>query len=118
MRTRGLMLSLLTIAFVLSAFAGVHSQESKKEKIIVPMKAGYFVSFTTTPASSVINKEGSSINFAEAYFSSNTIRRVLVDREGSLYFGYALVIEPIFQFKQFKVSVRPLSPEDEQDLRA
>ena len=118
MRTKGLLLSLLTLACLLSSPASTSAQAEKKEKIIVSMKAGYFVSFTTTPASSVINKEGSSINFAEAYFSSNTIRRVLVDREGSLYFGYALVIEPIFQSKQFKVSVRPLSPEDEQDLRA
>ncbi|PYS47314.1 MAG: hypothetical protein DMF68_16350 [Acidobacteria bacterium] len=117
MRTRTLMRSLLTIALLLSASASIRAQGEKKEKVIVPMKAGYFVSFTTTPASSVINKEGFSTNFAEAYFSSNTIRRVLVDREGSLYFGYALVIEPILQTKQFKVSVRPLSPEDEQELR-
>ena len=118
MRTRGLALSFLTLTLLLYTFDGVYAQEGKKEKVIVPMKAGYFVSFTTEPASSVINKEGYSTNFAEAYFSSNTIRRVIVDSEGSLYFGYALVIEPMLQSKQFRVSVRPLSPEDEQDLRA
>ncbi|HKC65655.1 MAG TPA: hypothetical protein VKB86_18580, partial [Pyrinomonadaceae bacterium] len=118
MRTRILMRSILTIALLLSAFTSIRAQGEKKEKVIVPMKAGYFVSFTTTPASSVINKEGVSTNFAEAYFASNTIRRILVDSEGSLYFGYALIVEPLFASKQFKVSVRPLSPEDEQDLRA
>src|SRR2546421_12591558 len=119
MRTRGLTYCFLTVALLLSIYTNISAQEgSKKEKISVPMKAGYFVSFSTTPEGSLINKDGVSTNFAEAYFASNTIRRVLVDSEGSLYFGYALVIEPIFSSKQFKVTVRPLSPEDEQDLRA
>ncbi|MDQ3817745.1 MAG: hypothetical protein M3362_08650 [Acidobacteriota bacterium] len=118
MRTRGLITCFLTLVWLLSATAGASAQSEKKEKIIVPMKAGYFVSFATTPAISLINKEGFSTNFAEAYFASNTIRRVLVDSDGSLYFGYALVIEPVPSSKQFKVSVRPLSPEDERDLRA
>ena len=52
------------------------------------------------------------------YFETNTIRRVFVDKDGSLYFGYALVVEPIASSKQFKISVRPLGPEDEQELRA
>ena len=118
MRNRGWLHSFITALLLLSVCSLISAQESKNEQIVVRMKAGYFVSFTTTPADSLLNKDGFSTNLAEAYFASNTIRRVIVDRGGSLYFGYALIIEPIPFSKQFKVSVRPLSPEDEQDLRA
>lgn len=118
MRNNVLMRVFTAAALLLSFVFTISAQEGKKEQIVVRMKAGYFVSFSTTPEDSLTNKDGFSTNFAEAYFATNTIRRVLVDSGGSLYFGYALVIEPIPMSHQFKVSVRPLSPEDEQDLRA
>jgi hypothetical protein len=118
MRIRALLYCGLTIALFLAALTGVSAQDSKKDQIVVAMKDGYFVSFSITPEANPANANGWTTNFAEAYFKSNTIRRVVVDSGGTLFFGYALVIEPTLTSRQFKVSVRPLSPEDEQDLRA
>jgi GWxTD domain-containing protein len=118
MRTNSLIRFGLTIALLLAGSAGASAQEGSQEKTIVPMKGGYFVLFTTTPGPSPKSADGWSMTFAEAYFKSNTIRRVFIDSGGSLYFGYAIVIEPIASTKQFRVSVRSLSPEDEQDLKA
>jgi hypothetical protein len=118
MRISVLIRYFLAIVLGLLSFARISAQEEKKERLVVPMKAGYFVAFSTTPAADVVNKEGSSTNFAEAFFSTNSIRRVLVDSGGNLFFGYTLTIEPLFATKQFKVSVHPLSPADEQNLRA
>ncbi len=82
------------------------------------MKGGFFVAFTTVPGADSESADGWSRTSAEAYLESNTIRRVFVDSGGFLYFGYSLVVEPLASGKQFRVSVRPLSPEDEQELRA
>jgi GWxTD domain-containing protein len=118
MRTKALGRCLLSFAFFLSAVMSTAAQEGRKGQIIVPMKGGYFVAFTTTPDAEAAGANGWSMTMAEAYFESNTIRRVFIDSGGSLYFGYSLVVEPIASSKQFRVSVRPLSPEDEQELRA
>lgn len=118
MRTKGLVrLCLATLLLSVMAHA-VAAQEVQKEQTIVPMKGGFFVAFTTTPNADAASTGGWSTTSAEAYFESHTIRRVFIDSGGSLYFGYSLVVEPIAAGKQFKVSVRPLSPEDEQELRA
>ena len=118
MRTKGSTRWPLIIVLLLAAAAAVASQEGQKGQTIVPMKSGFFVAFTTTPDASAASAGGWSRTFAEAYFESNTIRRVFIDSGGSLYFGYTLVVEPIASSRQFRVSVRPLSPEDEQELRA
>jgi len=118
MRSKTLIQSFLALVLFLSACAGISAQEDKKEKVIVSMKDGYYVAFSTSPDANAANSNGWTTNFAEANFKSNTIRRVLVDSGGTLFFGYALVVEPIPSSKQFKVSVRPLSPVDEQELRA
>jgi GWxTD domain-containing protein len=118
MRIKGINRCCLTIVLLLAAFTCAVAQESKKEQTIVPMKGDYFVAFTTVPVADSKSADGWSMTFAEAYFQSNTIRRVFIDSGGSLYFGYALVVEPLPSGKQFRVSVRPLSVEDEQELRA
>ena len=118
MRTKGLMRWCLTTVLLIAAAANLAAQEGQKGQTIVPMKSGFFVAFTTSPNANAASADGWSRTFAEAYFESNTIRRVFVDSGGSLYFGYSLVVEPIASGKQFRVSVRPLSPEDEQELRA
>ena len=107
----------LVVFLLLSGFAGANAQQSNSEQIIVPMKSGFYVAFSTTPSGDPDGARGWS-SFAEAYFASNTIRRVFVDSGGSLYFGYSLVVEPLPSSKQFRVSVRPLSSQDEQELRA
>lgn len=118
MRTKGLSRWCLAAAFLIAAAINVATQEGQNGQTIVPMKSGFFVAFTTSPNTSESGRDGWSRTFAEAYFESNTIRRVFIDSGGSLYFGYSLVVEPVASGKQFRVSVRPLSPEDEQELRA
>ncbi len=41
---------------------------------------------------------------------ANTIQRVLVDEAAGLYFGYEVEIEALTEAKQFRVTVKPLSP--------
>jgi GWxTD domain-containing protein len=118
MRIKELNRCCLTIILLLAAFTCALAQESKKEQTIVPMKGDFFVAFTTVPGADSRSAVGWSRTSAEAYFESNTIRRVFIDSGGSLYFGYALVVEPLPSGKQFRVSVRPLSAEDERELRA
>jgi GWxTD domain-containing protein len=118
MRIKGLTRCSLAIVFLLACLGGGAAQEGQKGQTIVPMKGGFFVAFTTTPNANATAPNGWSTTFAEAYFESNTIRRVFIDSGGSLYFGYSLVVEPLASSKQFRVSVRPLSLEDEQELRA
>lgn len=118
MRIRGLSRCCVTVILLLAAYTSAVAQEGQKGQTIVPMKGDFFVAFTTVPGADAKSADGWSRTFAEAYFESNTIRRVFIDSGGSLYFGYALVVEPLPSGKQFKVSVRPLSAEDEQELRA
>lgn len=115
MRSKNLIRS-LGLLLLLSAAAGVTAQESKKQQLIIPMKGGYFVAFTTDAEPS--NARALSSSFAEAYFQSHTIRRVFVDSGSDFFFGYDLIVEPLADAKQFRVSVRPLSADDEKDLRA
>jgi GWxTD domain-containing protein len=118
MRTKGLTRLCLATVFLLAGLSSGAAQEGQKGQTIVPMKGGFFVAFTTTPNANATGANGWSTTSAEAYFESNTIRRVFIDSGGSLYFGYSLVVEPLASSKQFRVSVRPLSAEDEQELRA
>jgi hypothetical protein len=118
MRIRTSIHACLAAVLLLSVFTISSAQEDKKGKLIVSMKDSYYVAFSTTPDANAPYASDWKTNLAEAYFEANTIRRVLVDSGGTLFFGYILVVEPIPSTKQFKVSVRPLSPEDEQELRA
>lgn len=117
MRSKGLICSLLTAALLLIVTAGINAEGNGAAKLIVSMKAGYYVSFSTPEPNSAKSSSWSD-SFAEASLETNTIRRVFVDEDGSSYFGYVLVVEPIASSKQFRVSVRGLGPEDEQELRA
>jgi GWxTD domain-containing protein len=118
MRTKELIRCCLTSVLLLAASLSVPAQEGRKGQTIVPMKGDFYVAFTTVPGVDEKGENGWSMTSAEAYFESNTIRRVFIDSGGSLYFGYALVVEPLASGKQFRVSIRPLSAEDEQELRA
>ncbi|HEX8921081.1 MAG TPA: hypothetical protein VF766_06365 [Pyrinomonadaceae bacterium] len=104
------------LLLLLCASVGVRAQEGKKQQLVIPMKGGYFVAFTTDADSSSAGALSSS--FAEASFQSQTIRRVFVDSGSDFFFGYELVVAPVGDAKQFRVSVRPLSAEDEKELRA
>ncbi|HYJ46067.1 MAG TPA: hypothetical protein VEV81_05585, partial [Pyrinomonadaceae bacterium] len=118
MRSKGLIHSFLTLFLLLSATNSLRAQEVGAAKLIVSMKGGYYVSFSTTPEPKAADISSWSISFAEPNFETNTIRRVFVDKDSSYYFGYALIIETLPATKKFKVAVRPLGPEDEPQLRA
>jgi hypothetical protein len=49
---------------------------------------------------------------------NHVVHRVLVDAEGNFVFGYDLVVEPVAATKQFKVSIKPLDAEFEEQLRS
>lgn len=91
------------------------AQESKSQ-LIVPMRSGAFVLIATEavpPGSPEF-----SLSFIESEDKPNLIHRVFVDGEGGLFFGYELLVEPVAGTRQFRVTVRPLSAEYEQTLRA
>src|SRR5215210_2112605 len=108
-RTRACCRLAILLLLAVAAFPSALAQEGQKGQTIVPMKGGFFVAFTTVPGADDKGENGWSMTSAEAYFESNTVRRVFIDSGGSLYFGYALVVEPLASGKQFRVSVRPLS---------
>lgn len=102
-------------AFGAARYADADLQESKTQ-MIVPMRSGAFVVFTTetVPAGAPEAPPG----FIESEDKPNLIHRVFVDKEGELFFGYELLVEQVASSRQFRVSVRPLSPEYEKELRA
>jgi hypothetical protein len=104
----------LLLLLVCASSARVEAQEGKKQ-LVIPMKGGYFVAFTTDADPS--NARSLSSSFAEASFRSQTIRRVFVDSGSDFFFGYDLLVEPLADAKQFRISVRPLGAEDETELR-
>lgn len=121
-RARGT-LSLLIFAFCLLLFASPASADGEgwagqdaKSQVIVPMRSGAFVVFTTdiVPAGAPEVAAG----FIESEESPNHIHRVFVDRKSELFFGYELLVEPVAATRQFRVSVRPLSAGYEQQLRS
>lgn len=106
----GLLLLLCAMASI-----SIKAQDGKKQQqLVIPMKGGYFVAFTTDADPS--NARALSSSFAEASLQSQTIRRVFVDSGSDFFFGYDLLVEPVGGKKEFRVSVRPLGPEDEKEL--
>ena len=108
------------LAILLLAASGVgfpaKVQDGQTHRLIVPLRNGTFVSFTTetVPNSS---QEPLSV-LLESEDKPNLIHRVFVDDKHGFFFGYDLIIEPTAASKkQFRVSVGPLSSEYEQGLR-
>lgn len=91
------------------------AQEGKSQ-LIVPMRSGAFVQIATEavpPGSPEF-----SLSFIESEDKPNLIHRVFVDGKDALFFGYELLVEPVAGTRQFRVTVRPLSAEYLQALRA
>lgn len=101
---------------ILSVFTCANAQEGKKIHIQGPvawLKSGISVAFTTDAVYPEPRKRVSSMISLDA----NVIHRVLIDKHSGLYFGYDLEIEPIPDSKQFRVTIKPLSPDFQQHLR-
>lgn len=122
MKTRALLLSLCAaLAFApggaaASASSPVSDSQEGKSQLIVPMRSGAFVQIATESVPPGL-AEG-SFSFIESEATPNLIHRVFVDKKDELYFGYELLVEPVAATRQFRVTVRPLSAEYEQTLRA
>lgn len=114
----------LILALLLPAL--VAAQEKRAQQLVVPLETAGFVAFKTeavtpdtqnTSATSAIDLQ--SVVKAQVLVDENhVVHRVLVDGNGALIFGYDLIIEPLVNSRQFKVSVRPLDAEFEKQMRA
>ncbi|HEY0320495.1 MAG TPA: hypothetical protein VGC66_05935 [Pyrinomonadaceae bacterium] len=117
-------LLLFILALLLPAL--VAAQEKKVQQLVVPLESAGYVAFKTeaiTPdtqnASAPDAIDLQSVVKAQVLVDENhVVHRVLVDGNGALIFGYDLIIEPLINSRQFKVSVRPLDPEFEKQMRA
>lgn len=102
------------------------AQEKGVQQLVVPLESAGYVAFKTeavTPekqnasASPELDLQ-SAVKPQVLVDENHVVHRVLVDSNGALIFGYDLVIEPLVNSRQFKVSVRPLDPEFEKRMRA
>lgn len=112
----------LIFSLLLPAVTGT-AQESKLRQLIVPLASEGFVGFkleTVAPDSKALSASEIqlAVNPRALLDHDNVIHRTLVDNAGNFLFGYDLVIVPVPFSKQFRIAVRPLSPEFEQQLRA
>jgi hypothetical protein len=118
--------SLRALILLLLCAGGGVAQERAQRQLVVPLaEAAGFVSFrlTTTQAAQTdapgdLGTLQAALNPQALLGERNTIHRVLLDAAGNLVFGYDLSVEPVAAAHQFKVYVKPLSPEFEQQLRA
>jgi hypothetical protein len=117
--------SVLIAALFCLLLSVAQAQEIKKRQLVVPLESAGFVAFkieTVASGAQSLQANASEVQAAVnpqvLLASNNVIHRTLVDNEGNFIFGYDLVIEPVPFTRQFKVSVRPLSPDFERQLRA
>jgi hypothetical protein len=115
---------LLLLVFSLTALRA-SAQEKPSRQLVVPLPGAGFIAFKTETVADASQKIASPAFDAQALMTpqvllddNNVIHRVLVDKDGFFIFGYDLIIEPLIDSRQFKVSVRPLSPKFELQLRA
>ena len=115
----------LVLLFVCVSCAA--AQETAQRQLVVPLpEAAGYVSFhlITTRAAAGTDAAANLPELQAALIPQallgerNTIHRVLVDATGNFIFGYDLTVEPLASAHKFKVYVKPLSPEFEQQLRA
>ncbi len=103
-----------------AAFASDASESGAQEgkpQLVIPLRGGAYVSIATetSPAAS---SDVAAQSFIEAEDRPNLVHRVFVDAKNELFFGYELLVEPVGAARRFRVSVRPLSAEYVQALRA
>ncbi|HEX8422986.1 MAG TPA: hypothetical protein VF634_06225 [Pyrinomonadaceae bacterium] len=94
-------------------------------QFVMPLHGEGFIAFKIeaapngTPGTNVNLREIQAALTPQVLLADNhVVHRVLVDAEGNFVFGYDLVVEPVAVTKQFRVSVKPLSAEFEERLRA
>ena len=65
----------------------------------------------------VLSSEGGRIVRGRTYVGDDAIQRIIFNADGSLYFGYDLVVERVQNSTQFLVTVKALSPESLQKFQ-
>lgn len=122
-----LMLSLLLLLCdgAQRALAQKGETVERANQFVMPLHGEGFIAFRVeaaplgTPATPVNLRQIQAALTPQVLLADNyVVHRVLVDAEGSFVFGYDLTVEPVAATKQFKVSVKPLNAEFEQQLRA
>lgn len=106
-----------------------HAQKGAAERgvsqFVMPLHGEGFIAFKIEAAPTGEPKVSAQLNEIQAALTPQVlladnyvVHRVLVDAGGSFVFGYDLIVEPVAASKQFKISVKPLSAEFEEQLRA
>lgn len=117
--------SLRAVGLLLLLAVSGGAQQLAQRQLVVPLAEAGYVSFHliatrgATPAVAADLADVQAALVPQALLGErNTIHRVLVDAAGNFIFGYDLTVEPLKDARQFKVYVKPLSAEFEQQLRA
>ncbi|MFL6207427.1 MAG: hypothetical protein ACJ74W_01165 [Pyrinomonadaceae bacterium] len=117
--------SLRVLSLLLLCVGSAAAQQLAQRQLVVPLPEVGYVSFhliTTrggqAPAPTALAEVQAALSPQALLGEHNTIHRVLVDAAGRFVFGYDLTVEPLTPARRFKVTVKPLSPEFEQQLRA
>ena len=90
--------------------------QDASSQLTVPMQSGAFVRIRTESVPP--NAGGETSNLVESEDKPNLLHRVFVDAKNNLFFGYELLVERVASSWQFRVTVRPLSEDYLQQLRA
>lgn len=99
---------------------------ARPEQFVMPLHGEGFIAFRVEAAPTEgapkvparLEEIQASLNPQALLADNHVVHRVLVDAEGAFVFGYDLVVEPVAATKQFKVSLKPISTEFEEQLRA
>jgi hypothetical protein len=108
------------VALALLVSSEIRAQEPPSARAATQLGNGVHVAFKTEyvaskPATGLPGQNRFLETRVEA--ESNVVHRVLMDSATGSYFGYELEVEPMKETKQFKVTVKALSPEFLQRLR-
>src|SRR6266478_5164866 len=98
----------LSVLILIIGCAGtVGAQKERKDRTSVRLTSGLTIVFTseTDPPGRDRNAFGS----IQVRGEDNTVHRIFVDRENSIYFGYDLEVESLTGSDQFRLTIKPLS---------
>jgi len=98
-----------------STYTNFNAEPDGKSRIIVPMRSGAFVVIRTESAPSAAGEATSDL--VESEDKPNLLRRLFVDRQNEMYFGYELLVERAAEARYFWVTVRALGEDYLRELR-
>ncbi len=125
-----LLLLLLLLPFSFAPHTTSAQSDAAAERgsqFVMPLHGEGFIAFKVeaAPTAASAPKIPANLGAIQAALTSqvlladnHVVHRVLVDAGGNFVFGYDLVVEPVVASKQFKVSIKPLSAEFEEQLRS